>query len=238
MPASRIGDEKVDIAELDALGFDSKGQAAFVSHVALATKAFSGGPPVSVRIAHMMPPFRPASPSGSDVSCFGGAELTEDERKQIAEFIQELIGEYNAEETRRKATAAWDDDAKKKFRADQYAIRPAVVSPTSDRPYHQLSCAGFVHEAYANASLTLLTEDEAAWPHVDMPTLKAAYPSLVDYLDDPEFCVSKGLSDGDRWPVLLPGYILHALARTRSEIETAPYQPAPGDEVFNPDKTV
>lgn len=237
MPAVRIGDDNVDIAELDALGFDSEGQAAFVSHVALTLKAFSGAPPVSVRIAHMMPPFHSPSRSFSDVSCFGGAELTDDEQKQIAEFIQELIGEYKAEEARRKATGAWGADAKEKFHADQYAIRPAVAGPTLDRPYHQLSCAGFVHEAYANADLTLLTEDETAWPHVDMPTLKEAYPSAVDHLDDPDFCASKGLTDGDRWPVLLPGYILHALARPRSEIETAPYQPAPGDEIFNPDET-
>lgn len=236
MPASRIGADNVDIAELDVLGFDSDGQAAFVAHVALSSKAFSGTPPVVVRIAHMIPPFVAGAPSQSSADCFGSAELTDDQRLQIGEFIRELRTEYAAEAARRKTASTWDTGAKERFRADQYAIRPAVISPTPDRPYHQLSCAGFVQEAYANADLTLLIEDEGAWPLIDMPTLKEAYPSAVDYLDDPDFCASKGLSDGDRWPVLLPGYVLHALARTQSRIESTPYQPVPGDEIYNPDE--
>ncbi|HVA46794.1 MAG TPA: hypothetical protein VNH11_10555 [Pirellulales bacterium] len=61
-----------------------------------------------------------------------------------------------------------------------------------------------------------------------------AYPWAKDRLDDPAFRREMGIGEGDRWPVVLAGYVVNALNRAVELIRQAPYEPMRGDEFFPP----
>ncbi len=231
MPAQQIGNTAINIALYDVLGFDSQVRATFVGHVALATSTVvaSQGTPASVRFAHMAPPL---SRGRASANCHGNVGLDERKLQTIDAFVRQLESEYAAEKARRNATGAWDESAKDRFKEDQYTIRPHVRWPDGDRPYHQLSCAGFVQEAYDEAGITLVDADEANLPTCSLDTLKIAYATSAAHLEDIVFRVQKGLDGEGPWPVLLPGYLMHALDRERDEILASPFRATPGDECF------
>ena len=41
-----------------------------------------------------------------------------------------------------------------------------------------------------------------------------------------------GIDIGDRWPVIMAGYIVNSLNRSADEIRQTPYRPRSGDEFF------
>ena len=54
-------------------------------------------------------------------------------------------------------------------------------------------------------------------------------------LDDEATRKDFGLREGDRWPVVLVGYVMHAMNRPSEEIngeKATPYAPQEGDEYF------
>ena len=69
-------------------------------------------------------------------------------------------------------------------------------------------------------------------PDVSIETLKQAYGHHAEFLDDPEERAKFGLSGDGPWPVVLPGYIFHAMNRSAAEIRSQPYLPTAGDEYF------
>lgn len=231
MPAQQIGNTAINIALYDVLGFDSQDRATFVGHVALATStvAASQGTPASVRYAHMAPPL---SRGRTSANCYGHVGLDERKLETINAFVRQLSSEYEAEKKRRNATGTWDDSAKDQFEADQYTIRPHVRWPDRDRPYHQLSCAGFVQEAYDEAGITLVDADEANLPQCSLDTLKTTYAAFAEQLEDAVFRVQKGLDGDGPWLILLPGHLMNALDRARDEILATPFRATPGDECF------
>jgi hypothetical protein len=95
----------------------------------------------------------------------------------------------------------------------------------------RFSCAGFVAEAYERARIRLVREDRL--PKVDLDLIKAAYPDFASWLDRSEFRESLGLEGDGDWPVLLCGYLFHAVNREADIIRREPYTPKPGDEVFD-----
>ncbi len=234
MPAQEIGDSAVDIALYDVLGFDSPRRATFVGHVALSSRtvSVSRGVPASVRLAHMTPPLLVDAPFFALRQTHGAAGLDDSERDLIATYVRQLQSEYQAEKKRRQATGTWSPDAGEQFRADQYMIRPHVRLPDDERPYHQISCAGFVQEAYHEAGIVLVDTAEANLPPCWLETLRTAYAEMAPQIEDVTFRVDKGLVGDGPWPILLPGYIMHALDREREEILASPFRATPGDECF------
>lgn len=41
-----------------------------------------------------------------------------------------------------------------------------------------------------------------------------------------------GVDVGDRWPVIMAGYVVNSLNRSPEEIRLTPYKPRSGDEFF------
>jgi len=233
MPAQRIGGASVNIAIYDVLGFDSPHQPAFVGHVAIAAQALSlsQSTPISIRVTHMVPPLLANAPYTLG-QCHGAVGLEEVMMRRIATFVRQIRSEYEAEEARRRAAGTWNPATRDRFRADQYTIRPHVRWPDGTRPYHQFSCAGFVAETYGEADIVLVETREAELPPCYLATLKIAYSHLSTHLDDIAFLAEKGLDGEGPWRILLPGYIMNSLGRSRDDILATPYQAVAGDEFF------
>lgn len=82
--------------------------------------------------------------------------------------------------------------------------------------------------AYEEAQIYLI--DRGNLPVVDLVTLKQAYPHFARLLDRQNLRKKLGIAEGDAWPVVLVGYLMHSLSRTRSEIMAGPYVAEKGDE--------
>ena len=62
--------------------------------------------------------------------------------------------------------------------------------------------------------------------------IKKNYPDFARRLDDPAIRNSMGLSGAVKWPVMLCGYLLHALNRSAAEVRQVPYVPRDSDSTF------
>lgn len=107
-----------------------------------------------------------------------------------------------------------------------------VVGDDGEVIYVRFNCAGFVVEAYKEAGIELVDTD--ALPGIERARLGEAYSFVRSpRFDERNRRYDWGLDDReDRWPVLMPGYVLHAFDRTCEEIRHAPYTPQLGDELF------
>lgn len=94
-------------------------------------------------------------------------------------------------------------------------------------------------EAYADAGIDLIDTD-CDWPLVDIGTLFSAYEELGRIERNPGLLErfpflgreELGIAGDGPWPVLLPGYIFHSMARTSTEIRSTPYRPVKADRNF------
>ena len=215
MPAGRFGASPIDIAPLDVMGFDAAHRVNFISHVGLANSRhpqFVTG--TYADLVDMQPPLhRGGNPVQAQT--WGSVPLTVDEQNRINLFIDERIDEHRAASARK---------------VDQYIIRPHTL-PRCDADgtvlYWLYSCVGFVVEAYRVAGLDIIVTDEARLPPVTLAMIESAYGTIREVLRG-----RFGIPGTGNWPVLMAGYVLHALNRTSSEIRSTPYQPQIGDEVF------
>ncbi len=95
----------------------------------------------------------------------------------------------------------------------------------------RFSCAGFVFEAYKKARIELLDSNDL--PMVDIAVIRLAYPGHVRLMEagkiSPE---ALGLEGSGPWPVLLCGYLFHALNRNADVIRHEPYAPSFVDRYF------
>jgi len=73
-----------------------------------------------------------------------------------------------------------------------------------------------------------------ALPMIDMAVIKRAYPVQVGLMDkgsiEPE---ALGLEGEGPWPVMLCGYLFHALNRDADVIRRETYIPKPTDKCFS-----
>ena len=233
MPAQRIGNDAVDLALYDVIGFDSPQQPECLGHIALVARASSVSHSEStrIRLTHMIPPFREDALWGLGNAC-GSAELNDQETRLIGAFVLQIQSELDAEAQRRRLTNTWNDSEKHRFRVDQYTICPSVRRPDEHRPYHQFSCAGFVHEAYSEAGISLVNAHESSLPECSMESLRFTYADMSSQLDDAAFRADKGLEGEGPWPIMLPGYILNSMRRSREDILSNAYDAQAGDEYF------
>lgn len=218
MPALRLGSGTIDVALHDAIGEDDSEQR-YIVHLGLASEAMSGVlPKQEVRVNHVAPP---AEEGSMAVDVVGSAELTYEDAMMIQDFLNRHLLEVQAEAMR--------------DRYSRFVLCPHMAPVCGDDGvviYVRFNCAGFVVEAYKEAGVVLV--DTNALPRIERARLAIAYRIVgsprFDELNR-QYCW--GLDDReDRWPVLMPGYVLHAFDRTCEEIRSAPYRPQLGDELF------
>lgn len=90
--------------------------------------------------------------------------------------------------------------------------------------YRRFSCAGLAVECYLSVDIRLLNVD--GLPRIDAATLSPIYGAIVENQNQRlRERLKIGLDGSGPWPVLLPGYLFHSLARPESEIRTEPYSP-------------
>jgi hypothetical protein len=157
----------------------------------------------------------------------GSAELTVDEEWKIKTFLDRQENEHAPiQELRGRAL----------LRAipQMYCIFPhAVPLREADDRYTRTrySCAGLVIEAYCAARIVLL--ELASLPMVSMDLVRGAYPGEVALMDRGAIVASALGLDGDGpWPIVLCGYLFHALGRDVTTLRESPYAPREGDWVF------
>ena len=115
-----------------------------------------------------------------------------------------------------------------------YCIHPHTMCAEEEDgryPVKRFSCAGFVFEAYRSARITLL--DVLEMPVVGLDKLKQSYPEHTQRLDDPAKRASMGLRGSGGWPVMMCGYLLHSLSRSKEDVRETPYAPRESDVNFS-----
>lgn len=220
MPAQRLSNNPIVVGRYDVVASESGRVPGFVSHVGMTAKGReklrSGG---TVLWIEMQPPL--SSSRVFPVDAVGWADLTTDEIRDIRMFVEELEREYEAQ-NRRGVSQYWILPHRCEHREDDNTVT-----------YRRFSCAGFVVEAYGAANIDLVTAKGEALPQVSLEVLRNAYPPpiygmLTRLGEQGRF----GLSGAGPWRILLPGYVLNAMARSAQEIRSEPYRPVAGDEFF------
>jgi hypothetical protein len=224
MPAARLTGQASIVHPYDVLAQSDGGD--LMLHALLCNEADVRDDVTSetvLRTFHMGPPL---GPRRMPCDAFGTAELTTGQAAKLKAFLADRQEERNAEERRLRRLG-------RRWRAgSQYRIHPEATPPTPDYPLWRFSCVGFVLRAYQSARVHLLT---GPYPSKTMEDLKRLYPHSAGHLDDPGQRNALGIGDGDRWPVILVGYVLHSLNRAASDINGANaqrYAPQIGDEYF------
>lgn len=117
----------------------------------------------------------------------------------------------------------------------QYVVHPPVEwvtdCVTGTKRFRRFSCVGFVHECYdAGAGIRLLNLSEDM-PQVDLTTLGAAYGEPVHRERIRE---QLGIVGKPPWSLVLPGYLMHSLSRSSTEIRKVPHVPSSVGEAAFP----
>ena len=229
MPSSRVTGPQVSPNVFDVVGEDGD-KPGFIAHTGLAESAGSHRCE-KVPVIDMAPPLH-ASGTGNHIRAhvMGTANLTHDELHKIRTFVDRHAYEH---------LAFQQLEGKKLLRALSAVPQMYCILPHS-RPYNEadgrycrtlFSCAGFVLEAYRFARIALLLA--APIPSVDLAILRLAYPVQFRLIDrGPLRLEDLGLEGPGPWPVLLCGYLFHALNRDGDSIRRQPYQPGPDDWYF------
>lgn len=226
MAARKLGTSPVSLQKYDVVGTDAQSAPEFVRHIGMADPAVDKvvrGDQVSV--AHMGPPLE--SDGEMPVHAVGSAKISAEEVNQIKLFVDQHTSEHLAH----KLAGIPGSYA-------AYIIRPHARpehAKDGTTKYVRFNCAGFVIEAYRDAGIDVLLTDESRLPVVDLETLQHAYPELASPLGQRlNHRYKWGCEGKGPWPVVLPGYLLHAFHRVANGNRAAIYVPQPGDERFNP----
>jgi len=167
-----------------------------------------------VPVSHMRPPIRDDS---RPVHFVGSAELDLEERRLVKDFV----------DTQRRTISI----LKLRQQIEQYAIHQLADEISPDDTLPRFSCATYVTGAYEQAAIQLI---DNLIPMKTIDDLKRTYtdPVLLASLDDPDRRVQIGIGSGNNWPIIMVGYLLHSLSRSRADIRTTPYRAVNGDEFF------
>ena len=188
----------------------------FVGHVAILTEETRLRSGQSVRVWHMGPPLvvgqrtaeAPRASRQCGVHLVGGVRLDLLDVEGIEDWLSEVDKEPGPENPFRR-----------------YIVRPHwdwyEAPETGRRLYRRFSCVGFVLECFRCIDVDLLVTDESELPGATFATLAQAYPMLQrEAAIVRRFGVNRldlGLGGEGPWPVVLPGYVFHALQRFTAE---------------------
>jgi hypothetical protein len=230
VPSRREADQDVTLTPLDIVAQNGQ-QPGFLGHTGLARDAGTQRRS-RVPVYHMGPPLEMDGGMTADV--VGSAALSVGEVARIRDFVARHAGEHAAAtRTFRSLLQQRNVPELMDFLPQLYCIYPhqePFYEADGRYPRMRFSCAGFVFEAYREARIPLF--DESHLPPIDLAGIKKAYPRFVKYLDDQGFRESMGLKSGDKWPVMLCGYLLQATKRENAAIRQREYSPKDGDENF------
>lgn len=227
MPSYRISGSTLSLSRFDVVGQDGA-ESNFVSHAGLAESAGSQGA-ANVPVLHMGPPLHGnGAPVHIKVDVAGSAALTDDEIQKIKTFVDRHANEHllfsQLSQTQLIQAAP-----------QMYCVLPHECPLyESDGRYARtrFSCAGFVFEAYKSARIKLLDLNEL--PMVDMAIIAAAYPQQTRFIESRRInAEALGLGGNGPWPVLLCGYLFHALNREADVIRREAYAPDITDRYFH-----
>ena len=224
MPAQRLGETPSSIKTFDILAFSDTADDDLMLHAALSSEDIDATKNCSINIIHMGPPFRRDARNFDAVeSC----ELTTQQFAKIKEFVDLQFSARTAEKDRLKKLGM------PATIRGQYRIQPPSSRPRKGSALTRYSCVGFVLLAYKKARIQLLAGPS---PLKTIDQIKALNPPWTHpYLDDESQRKDFGLREGTQWPVVLVGYVLHAMNRPSKAIsgkDATPYLPKEGDEYF------
>ncbi len=222
MPAHRLAAQPIPLERFDAVGQNSNSFRDFVRHLGLSLdprEGISSGDTVAVR--HMGPPIE--NPGYMRADSIGTATLTVDEANQIKLALDEVENEY-------------DTAPRRPDQLQQYVIVPHVKpwrAKDGTILWQRYSCVGLVIESYRDAEIDLVNDSEADLHPVDLKTLDQAYPDLdLTRKNRPKLREDLGVPGDGPWLVVLAGYVLHALNRSKEDIRSGPYSPSQNDATF------
>lgn len=221
MPSRRETHQDVTLMALDVVGHAGP-QQDFIAHTGLARNATTQSRD-DTEVYHMGPPLEVEGRMRADA--VGTAGLSDDEDRRIRDFIFRHWGEHAAVTLTRANL--------RQVLPEVYCIHPHTEPfREADGRYARMrfSCAGFVFEAYREARILLF--DHSLLPLRDLAMIKEAYPHCARFLDNPSLRASMGLNGADKWPVMLCGYLLHAMNQEDAAIRQGQYQPKEGDQYF------
>ena len=226
VPSFRIDTPSVSLNVFDVIGQDGE-QPGFISHTGLAENEGSQETQ-QIKILDMGPPLHgPSYTTTINASALGRAELSDDETRKIRIFIDQHASEHHAFQQLNERQVL-------RLASEMYCIYPhAAPLLEHDGRYTRIrfSCSGFVFEAYRSAGINLLNPD--ALPLIDMAVIKMAYPLEARLMESARVTPdSLGLRGIGPWPVLLCGYLLHALNRSATSIRDRAYTPITKDQRF------
>jgi hypothetical protein len=221
MGSFRLGNHPQSIRIYDAIGQDAKDIASFVGHIGLSNSSIESQDKqiVLAKMVEMCPPLvvpkteEEPDPDFDRVDVVGSVELSAAETKQISLFIDETSKELESVPPKL-----------------QYTVHPHFRERAETDSARRYSCVGYVQQAYEYADIDLVDID--AIPEVELETILPAYPDSREQLEHPRARAFVGLRGDGPWPVLLPGYVFHAMNRPPLECRTTPYKPQAGDEYF------
>ncbi len=226
MPSFRVNTSTQEFNRFDAVGADHA-ESDFICHVGL-TVAAGSQDVTSVAVLDMGPPLHGHN-SANHMKCdvIGSAQLTDDEVQKIRTFIDRHANEH-ALFLQLAATQIL------RMAPQMYCVLPHTSPIYEDDGRYtrtRFSCVGFVLEAYKGARINLLNLDEL--PLIDMTIIAAAYPQTRLIQRGLISAEDLGLGGEGPWPVLLCGYLFHALNRDIDVIRQEAYAPRIEDRHFH-----
>jgi hypothetical protein len=227
VPSYRVVGPTLSLSIFDVVGQDGD-EPDFIGHTGLAESA-STEQVANVPVLDMGPPLHgQGGPAHVTANVVGRAILNDDEVRKIKTFVDRHANEHLVFlqlSTRQLLNAA----------PHMYCIHP------HESPLHEddgrysrtrFSCAGFVFEAYKKARITFV--DTNALPMVDLTVVRLAYPRQVRWMEMGRISSEAlGIQGSGPWPVLLCGYLFHALNRGVDVIRHEPYAPSAADRYFS-----
>ena len=226
MPSYRVAGSTLSLSIFDVVGQDGD-ESGFIGHSGLAESAGSQNA-AKISVLDMGPPLHgQGGPSHVVANVVGSATLTDDEVQKIKTFVNRHANEhlvFRHFSPRQLIEAA----------QQMYCVYPhASPFREDDGRYARMrfSCAGFALEAYKKARIKLL--DSSDLPMVDIEVIELAYPGPARLMErDTISREALGLGGCGPWPVLLCGYLFHALNRDADVIRNEPYAPSIADRYF------
>jgi hypothetical protein len=218
VPSTREHNTTVDVVLYDVIAMDGAAPS-FIRHTGLASKPGENERD-KVEVVDMFPPLRLSG--AMTANAIGRPELEEGEWRKIKIFLDLHAGEHSSilHLTRTNLTQV-------------YCILPhAAPYDEKDRRYARtrFSCAGLVVEAYKRAGINLVEENRL--PLINLDQIKRAYPDCAGLLEITVFREAMGLTGTGPWPVLLCGYLINSLSRSKETIRNQVFVATAGDEYF------
>jgi hypothetical protein len=221
LPAIVVSDElEVTIPRFSVIGTYDEIDSKFVKHVSILAEEDRALFGVERRVLHMGPPLVVGALSRQNAGhepvcpCHVAAwiGLTVDERDGIIDWLAEIDKES-------RPTGLFGE-------WKTYTVSPPECWREDERGvrlYRRFSCGGFVLATYRDgAGITLIeVPPPVPWPDSSLDQIVQAYGPEVRERET--LRRNLGMSGNGPWPVLLAGYVIHALDRPDHEIRTTPF---------------